>query len=34
MGKTAIWTIFSFWVTPPGYTNRELMFVMQQPHVQ
>ena len=33
-GKTAIWTIFSFLVSPPYYTNWEFMFVMQESHVQ
>ena len=33
-GKTAIWTIVSFWVSPPDYTNWEFMFVMQKPRVQ
>ena len=34
IGKTAIWTILSFWVSAPDYINWKLMFVMQQPHVQ
>ena len=32
--KTAILRILSFCVSPPGYTNWEFMFLMQQPHVQ
>ena len=34
IGKTAIWTIFCFWVSPPNYTNLEVMFMMQQSHIQ
>ena len=34
IGKTAIWTILYFWVSPPDYTNWEFMFLMQQLHVQ
>ena len=32
--KTAIWTMFCFWVSPPNYTNREFIFLIQQSHVQ
>ena len=34
IGKTAIWTIFCFWESPPNYTNWGFMFGMQQSHVQ
>ena len=34
IGKSAIWTNFSFWVSPPNYTNWEFMFLMQQSRVQ
>ena len=34
IGKTAIWTIFCFGVSPPNYTNWAFMFLMQQSHVQ
>ena len=33
-GKSAIWTIFSFSVSSPNYTNWEFMFLMQQSHVK
>ena len=34
IGKTAIWTNFCFWVSPPNYTNWAFMFLMQQSDVQ
>ena len=34
IGKSAIWTIFCFWVSPPNYINWAFMFLMQQSHVQ
>ena len=34
IGKTAIWTIFCFGVSPANYTNWAFMFLMQQSHVQ
>ena len=34
IAKTAIWTNFCFWVSPPNYTNWAFMFLMQQSHVQ
>ena len=34
IGKTAAWTIFSFWVSPLNYPNWEVMFLMQQSHEQ
>ena len=34
IGKAAIWSIFSLWVSPPNYTSWEFMFLMQQFHVQ
>ena len=32
--KTAIWTMFCFWVSPHSYINWVYMFLMQQSHVQ
>ena len=32
--KTAIWTNFCVWVSPPNYTNWAFMFLIQQSHIQ
>ena len=34
IGKTSIWTIFCFWVSPLNYTNWEFMLPVQQSQVR
>ena len=34
IGKTAIWTIVSLWVSPSDHKNWKFMSLMEQPHVQ
>ena len=34
IGKIIIWISFCLWVSSPNYANGELVFQMQQSHVQ